>query len=827
MGSFFEGSAPPTATTAQSSAATYPDWFNQYIQTTANRAASAGSMPYVASPFALSAGLSQDQLGASAILRQASDGAGRRYAIGAGQIDRAAAMPSAVDAANPYLANATKTFTGATVNDYLNPFNDAVTSRLATLAGRNLSENLLPKVNDTFIGSGQFGSSGNTEFTARALRDTQEGLLGQQANTLQDQFNKSAGIFNADAQRALGAANTVGNLVNQDKFSTLAIGDASNRLGSTLFNNNIQQAAGLASIGNTAQQNAQNALDRSNAEFAAQRTYPMQQAQFLANNAALLRPAAGQQTVSTAPLGNQMAPSGASQTLGGLAGVAGIAGSLKDAFPETLSSIGGFLGFADGGMVRRFEDGGLNIGDDITPLGGRSFAPQRERVPMFTPRAVPNPVATLTAAAPMVAMAPEPFPYDPTSIATGDYDPRLVNEPAPRSAIDVAPIAPIAPATPPVHRLTGGLPATAPQRAVVAPEPQGGLSAVAPEAAPATPAVDPAAALRARADQLYSSVRSPEERLQSLQSARDRLAAQSATSLGGEKLLALAAGFLSPTRSGGFGESLGNALSALAPINERERRARMEQEGRLLQLDTQLAEAGLRGDDRILANAARFEGRANDLDRTKAFERDRQDRLSAQKEEWAQRAADRKIQQSISAGHLGIAMKQLERGNWEPAAPGPETEDGQKSTVFINRNDGSTKLVPIDFGSIAGGGRQSAERDKAALYETLLTRAEQGDAKAAQTLDLLKSASANPEAAARGFAHIYEKISQDPQYIGMSEEKKLEAAKRIYQEATSMARQPSRLGGAPTPRGGANDWPVGAPPPTPKRDQLADPLGIR
>lgn len=125
------------------------------------------------------------------------------------------ANTSVAGSASP-LVQAASQSSASQVGDYLNPYNDAVTSRLATLAGRNLSENLLPAVNDTFTRAGQFGSGRNADFTARVLRDTQESLLGQQAQTLQQGYQGALGAAATDAARRAGLAGTVGNLTAAD-----------------------------------------------------------------------------------------------------------------------------------------------------------------------------------------------------------------------------------------------------------------------------------------------------------------------------------------------------------------------------------------------------------------------------------------------------------------------------------------------------------------------------------------------------------------------------------------------------------------------------------
>lgn len=62
------------------------------------------------------------------------------------------------------------------LNQYLNPYvNDAANATMSQVT-RNLTENILPQINSTFAGNGQFGSTRNAEFTNRAIRDTQTGL---------------------------------------------------------------------------------------------------------------------------------------------------------------------------------------------------------------------------------------------------------------------------------------------------------------------------------------------------------------------------------------------------------------------------------------------------------------------------------------------------------------------------------------------------------------------------------------------------------------------------------------------------------------------------
>lgn len=92
------------------------------------------------------------------------------------------------------------------IGSYMSPYTDQVVNRIAQLGQRNLTENLLPQVNTTFTGAGQFGSTRNADFTNRALRDVNESVLGQQAQALESGYATAGTQALSDLQRqgALG-----------------------------------------------------------------------------------------------------------------------------------------------------------------------------------------------------------------------------------------------------------------------------------------------------------------------------------------------------------------------------------------------------------------------------------------------------------------------------------------------------------------------------------------------------------------------------------------------------------------------------------------------
>jgi hypothetical protein len=100
-----------------------------------------------------------------------------------------------------YLAPETQQDAYQQVGNYMNPYNAAVTDRIAQLGARNLNEVLLPGVSDSFVRAGQFGSSRMGEFGARALRDTQDSILGQQSQALQQGYGQSLSAAQSDLAR--------------------------------------------------------------------------------------------------------------------------------------------------------------------------------------------------------------------------------------------------------------------------------------------------------------------------------------------------------------------------------------------------------------------------------------------------------------------------------------------------------------------------------------------------------------------------------------------------------------------------------------------------
>lgn len=394
----FQGSPPPQVTQYGSTTTSVPDWWAAYTQGLIGKANAISAEPYqpyggprvadfsdaqnqafnltqsntgIWSPYTAqaasmmsNAGSGPGALGASQpFMDQALSSPGAMS--GAGWIEHAAQM-NGVNAASPHLSSASDMINTSggmtvpqTIDQYMNPYTSMVTDRIADLGARNLHENLLPGVNDTFTRSGQFGSSRHGDFTGRAIRDTQDAILGAQSGALERGYTQAGqqaqtdlarqlqagqasgalgqvyGNLTHQGQQNLGAlGSALGNLANQDRqflgqlgatsgnlasadlARLLSAGQNIGALGQTIQNMGQRDAAALEAVGVTQQQQEQKNLDTAYKDFLDQREYPRNNIRFLNEAIRGMSPPSTQtNTASTGP-GNNFQPSPLAQVAG-------------------------------------------------------------------------------------------------------------------------------------------------------------------------------------------------------------------------------------------------------------------------------------------------------------------------------------------------------------------------------------------------------------------------------------------------------------------------------------------------------------------------------
>lgn len=245
MGSLFQGS-PQTATSYTTSSTETPKWMQDAIYNQIQLATNVANTPYQSYDLPTVAELSPLQQQAYQKIQQSQ-----------GQFQ------PGVTQAQQGTQNLANTTSVANVGAYMNPYQQQVMDVMAQRGARNLQEDLLPAVSDAFIRAGGFGGSRMGEFGARALRDTGETVLNQQAQLAQAGYGQALGASAADLTRQQGALSQVADLA---------------RTGQAM---NTADVAALESAGASQQAQMQAQLNAAKTKFMEQQLYPKQQLDWL------------------------------------------------------------------------------------------------------------------------------------------------------------------------------------------------------------------------------------------------------------------------------------------------------------------------------------------------------------------------------------------------------------------------------------------------------------------------------------------------------------------------------------------------------------------
>lgn len=377
----FQGSAPPSVTNYGTTTQNLPQWYSDYTQGMIGRANAIAAEPYQPYTGPRVAGATPDTNQAYDLTRQNVGSADpfinqaqNLYTQGGNASGVNAASPwlgaagsySSLGAAQPLINQASQTLPGG-INDYMSPYTQGVVDRIAQLGQRNLSENLLPSVNDVFTKSGQFGSTRHADITGRAVRDANESILGQQAQALESGYNQAGQMFQADqsrlgnlaqltgqlgaetARRQLDVGAQMGSLTGADAQRQLQAGQGLGALGQLAQSSGLRDAAALQAIGQEQQGLNQKSLDTAYQNFLEQRNYPRSNIDFLNSAIRGVQMPTSQTSSGTSPA----TAVGASP----LAQLAGVGSSIYGLSQLGLFKRGGQVGYKRGGRVG--------------PLGGR------------------------------------------------------------------------------------------------------------------------------------------------------------------------------------------------------------------------------------------------------------------------------------------------------------------------------------------------------------------------------------------------------------------------------------------------------------------------
>jgi hypothetical protein len=442
----------------------YPSWYNNYTQGVLDRAQTAANTPYESYDSSkLFEPFSADQTAAGDRIRAAQGNVDPLFGSGKGALDAvsgrdslASAQPFLDQAGNsirPWdagagaLSMAGRDWTDPNVQAaYQNPYLAGAINRGNQLATRGFDETL-NGLNSRFAsGYGAIGRTGYNTSMQKALRTFGNEMSGNDLTQTSNDYFKNAGQFNADRSNWQNLGLNLANVADTNMKANTNLADAYSRITTGSINNGINLANSYGALG-TSYNNVQNAnnkalmdwgtaqqtqgqLPRTFAynDWLAQKQYPFQMANFLANVQAPFKipTTTTEQSTQTGTGSSSNTPSTLGTIMGGLTaanavgakdGVGGIE-NLYNAASDTFGGPNGFTGpnytslnnpytaagiatsgagvaptivqagAARGGMIRRYAQGGTAFGPIVEPRGVLS-----RRARGFPVNATPRPYA--------------------------------------------------------------------------------------------------------------------------------------------------------------------------------------------------------------------------------------------------------------------------------------------------------------------------------------------------------------------------------------------------------------------------------------------------
>jgi hypothetical protein len=263
-----------------------PEWYTNYAMDILSGQQAIANRPYATAPMPRVADFTQTQKDAFGMTGTAATAYQPLFNQATDVAQAAANAPGALSTAQPYLTQAGQTSV-SNIGSYMNPYNEAVTNRIAELGTRNLTENIMPQIEGRYVQAGQLGfggrggtggtPSGMMTDTSRAVRDVSADILAQQTKALQSGYSEAAGLAGTDLSRFGNLASTAGNLAQTQQEQQLAASGALSNLGARAQDLGLTGAGALAKVGEMEQQQGQKNLDVAYQDFLRQQGYPQEQ----------------------------------------------------------------------------------------------------------------------------------------------------------------------------------------------------------------------------------------------------------------------------------------------------------------------------------------------------------------------------------------------------------------------------------------------------------------------------------------------------------------------------------------------------------------------
>jgi hypothetical protein len=274
-----QGTAPSASSNYSQSSTQLPSWYTDYTQQILNSAAQFAAQPYQTYQGPRIAGQTDNTTQA----QNASAGVGAT-AQGTTQaaqnlIQSGANQNNPLAAAQPYLNTGTDP-TYNTVQNYMNPYNQDVTSAISNAANTNFNNYTMPALQSGIIGSGNItgSSTEGTNLMENAEQQNEQNITNAQSQALQSGYTGSLGAAQSGAANALTAANTAGNLNTAGAQTAIGAGSALANTGAQNASTQIAAQQNQNTMGLQQQGQNQSNLNLAYQDYLNQLNYPMTQA---------------------------------------------------------------------------------------------------------------------------------------------------------------------------------------------------------------------------------------------------------------------------------------------------------------------------------------------------------------------------------------------------------------------------------------------------------------------------------------------------------------------------------------------------------------------
>lgn len=258
---------------AETSETVLPDWYTNYgMQLLANQNAVMNAPYQTFQGPRVSAFTPQQQQGFQ-MTGQAADAYKPGMETATRETNALFNAPGGLQMANPFLQRAGQT-SASQVQQYMDPYQEAVVNRIGTLGARTLREQILPEISDRFIKSGQFGGSRQAEMIGRGVRDAMEGISAQQAAALSQGYQGALGAAATDMSRFGTIGQTAGALQQGDIEARRAAAAQAGNLAAQQQTLGLAGARALQEAGALQQAQEQRNLDVAYEDFRRQQADP-------------------------------------------------------------------------------------------------------------------------------------------------------------------------------------------------------------------------------------------------------------------------------------------------------------------------------------------------------------------------------------------------------------------------------------------------------------------------------------------------------------------------------------------------------------------------